>query len=381
MQVSLVAVAPRDNKRPSTYLFTLVLLFIFFPGLSYFWLADKQLSYASALWLCGLVMVFLLRAIKVAPISWRPVPKGNSTDAAKSFLMLIFIGYIGGSLLIIAIRGGIDPRAFSFDQIYQLRAENSLSGATAYFYNAATKALFPFFLGYFLTRKRSKLWRYTFAAIVVIFQLIYYLSFGFKAFLFSVFFAMLIVFALYWRKFITVVVGGISAVVLSSVLSSSLLVFEMARDTVAFRTLMHPAQIQYIYHEWFMKNEYLYFAETSVGKLLGLQSDYAEGITYRIGSTFAGNTNVNAVTGIFSDAFANGGIVLMVLTAIVAGVMLVMADFLGTRSPILTVVALSYFVFTLNDTPLTTALVTGGYLIILFLLFIERKTVPAIEQK
>lgn len=200
MQVSLVAVAPRDNKRPSTYLFTLVLLFIFFPGLSYFWLADKQLSYASALWLCGLVMVFLLRAIKVAPISWRPVPKGNSTDAAKSFLMLIFIGYIGGSLLIIAIRGGIDPRAFSFDQIYQLRAENSLSGATAYFYNAATKALFPFFLGYFLTRKRSKLWRYTFAAIVVIFQLIYYLSFGFKAFLFSVFFAMLIVFALYLAK-------------------------------------------------------------------------------------------------------------------------------------------------------------------------------------
>ncbi|MCG1021404.1 O-antigen polymerase [Sutcliffiella horikoshii] len=280
-------------------------------------------------------------------------------------LKFLFIFYIILSVFLIIQRGGIDFRAFNFDTIYDLRAENNISGFLGYMVNWCAKVLFPFFFMYYLYKKNIKM-----ILLVSSLQLLLYLSFGNKAFLFSI--GIVILSAIFMKKNIYLKGMGIFLTVIN--VFSLLLVYVNLTDilhrAIPYRMLFIPAQIQYQYYEFFSSKDKMVFAEGFIGKIFLLENDYQIPIPVLISNYFLDNDS-HSNTGLFADAYYNGGILGMLIIASIFALILILIDsFTFNIPPFFVIGSLSYILFVLNDTGLQTTLLTGGLglMIMLFVL-------------
>jgi hypothetical protein len=129
-----------------------------------------------------------------------------------------------------------------------------------------------------------------------------------------------------------------------------------------------PAGISFKYYNFFSENEFLWFREIFIGRILNLNSPYPEVISRMLGN------GANANTGIFGDAYANGGFIIMFVYSIILSSFLILVDSFGNpikKSEFSMLIAIySNTIFMLNDLPLTNVMLTGGGLILIFLTYI-----------
>lgn len=130
----------------------------------------------------------------------------------------------------------------------------------------------------------------------------------------------------------------------------------------------------------------MHFADGIIGKILSIESPFSEPAPFVISRFFSYNKVAsNSNTGLFSDAYSNGGFILMIIVAIMFAFILYVIDSVTYKLPLYVVVgSFSYMMFVLNDTSLQTTLLTGGMglMIILLLLFnssIEEKVIVSKE--
>ena len=135
------------------------------------------------------------------------------------------------------------------------------------------------------------------------------------------------------------------------------------------RLLTIPAVISNNHYDFFSQNQKLYFAENIIGRLLGIESPY------EISSTFlVSRGGANANTGLFGDAYDNGGFLMMLFYSIIFVVILRYIERIYNRYkgdnralPVF-VGVLTYSMIYLNDGSLTALLITGGLIINIFVL-------------
>ncbi|NQE01024.1 hypothetical protein [Enterococcus gallinarum] len=134
--------------------------------------------------------------------------------------------------------------------------------------------------------------------------------------------------------------------------------------------LFIPSQIQYQYFDFFSINPKLHFSENFIGPIFGITNKYGVDIPILISRIFSGRIDNMAYsnTGIFSDAFSNGGFFAMIIVSIIFGFLLLLIDSCSKYVPMrITIPAFSYIMFVMNDTSLFTTFLTGGFgLMILF---------------
>lgn len=352
--------SPKDMSRPSTYLYIMMEVFIFVPTLSYYWLNNQSFIYTSFIVLCSMIISLVLNR-HTKSIKFKE-------EYASVWLKLIFAAYLLIAAFLIIKRGGIDYRAFNLNSIYELRSENSLLGLMGYLLNWCAKVFCPFFVIYYYYRKQKWI-----MLPILVLQVLLYLSFGNKAFLFSIALIIMCVKITkrgrFQKEFLLCMIG----VNITSYMLDILKISDIPRRAIPYRMIYIPVQIQFQYYDFFRVRDKLYFAETIVGKILSMNKPYPDGISYFIGRYYSdSNTFGNANTGVFSDAFANGGFICMLIYTIILGVIFRLIDSITTELPLYTVVSsLSYIMFVLNDTSLLTTLLTGGLglMILLLLLF------------
>lgn len=349
--------SPKSKATPSTYLFLIMEFFIIIPILSYYWLNNMSSIYTFFLVTSSLIVTLILK-VKLKPFTIK-------NRVAKKSLKSIFVLYVLSTVYIILSRGGIDLRALSFDSIYELRSEYNLIGFMGYLANWSAKVFCPFYLGYFYLKRN-----YKGVVLVSILQLLMYLSFGNKAFLFSL--GIIILNLLYVKggKYVKEMSLAMSGLNLSALVFSLFNITDALERAVPYRLIFIPAQIQYYYYEFFVDRNKLLFAESIFGRLFSIESPFEKNISLIIGD-LSYRTGVNANTGIFADAYANGGFFVMIVVSVFFGIVLAIVDASTTRIPIYMVVgALSYIMFVINDAPLLTTLITGGMLIMTIMLII-----------
>ncbi|CEG29107.1 hypothetical protein [Bacillus sp. B-jedd] len=353
----IIFMFPKNKSKPSTYLYLILNLFLTIPTLSYFWLNNQSIVYTIFLVLSCLIIAYFLRK---RPIE---ININKGIKSANLILKIIFIFYVLVTLYLIIERGGIDFRALNFQTIYSLRSEKGFSGILGYLLNWSAKVFFPFFFAYFLYSKKK--WNCT---IVLCLQLLLYLSFGFKAYLFSIGMLIMVVILMKKNKFERDFTLGFTLIILlSSALSR---ISTILLNSIPFRMIFVPSQIQYQYYDFFKIREKMFFADGLIGKVFSVESPFDVPVPFVIAMHFQGAVS-NSNTGVFSDAYSNGGFITMILFAIILALILYLVDSLTERiPPVLVVASLSYMMFVLNDNSLTNALLTGGISLMLILLFL-----------
>jgi hypothetical protein len=338
------------------------------PTLTYFWMSDQNYNYICYF---TFALIILSLSLKIT-ISF---PKIKDSFAKK----IIFITYILFCLIsvyLIYVRGGIDSRAFDFTTIYSLRSENNISGLNGYLLNWVTKALCTFLFVYFYYYKK-----YIHLFLIIALQLLMYLSYGNKAFLLSIGLLILVAIILRTGFFIKNIVITISLMHIIGFLLFKYTGFISLLSSISYRMAFVPAQIQFQYYDFFSLREKLKFADGIIGDVLGIESPYSTKIGYVIGSYYSTNgLGSNSNTGIFSDAYANGGFIAMILITLILALILVLIDSLTKDLPINIVIgALSYTILSMMDLSLLTVIFTGGLWILVLLLVLFNATIKPKE--
>lgn len=349
---------PMNKKRPSSFLFLLMTLVIWIPLISYYWMNNQSTAYVSFEMLCILIVAIWCH------ISPRKFMVGKSIS--HTFFDALFVVYVVVTLFLIIKRGGIDPRAFDFKNVYKIRSEyDNLGKLDGYLVNWSAKALFPMMSSYMFLRKKR-------LAMIVSFclQAGLYLSYGYKAFLASVFLLILIYALIAKRNSIkniiaTFTIGNVAAYYLDILGISDIL-----RGFLPYRTLFIPAKNQFHYYEFFTNHDFLNLSGSFLGRLIASEYKYDRPIGFVVEAYFI-SSGSNGNTGVFSYGFADFGFIGMLVVAIIVGFLFWFVDGITYNIPIpLTVGTLSYWVITMNDNSLLITMVTGGFLLLLFLLML-----------
>ena len=319
-------------------------------------------------------LFFLILILSVSSNKKKLIVKGEC-KTFKKILFIIFVLYLIICLAMGVQRGGIDARAFSFTEIYQMRAEyDDSSGISGYLASWCAKSMFPIFTSYFLYLDKKK---YVFLCILA--QLFLYFCFGYKGYLFSIFFVVFLYYTL--KKYNssqndTVILLGF--ILLSSL--SLLIYFEgilgiigkNVSSVFAMRMLFEPSRIAFGYIDFFSGEEKLYFSEGIIGHLLGIPYRFNEPIGYVLTKYMNGIDVIsNSNTGIISDSYAELGMCGVVIISCLTGFIFKFIERATNYIPSFVVMAsLGHPIVILNATPLLTNILTNGWALDIILLMI-----------
>lgn len=351
--IIIALISPRNSKRPSTYFYFLISIFITIPLYSYYWLNDKSSTYV--------IMVFfsmvIIRSILIIPQIKLPKIKISQ----KYFFMVIILLYCVTYAGIIYKYGLPDVRSLNFVDIYELRSERKISGILGYSVNWLAKAINPFLLLVCIDKKK-----YITAVFISIFQIVLYAVLGYKAFLLSIIAVLGCAILMKKNKFSGTITLGLITLNILSISNIS----EKLNTLITFRMIYLPSVIQYWYYDFFSIYPKLHFSEGLIGKLFNIQSPYNIRSYALIGYHYRGFYHtVNS--GIFGDAFANGGFYAMLIISIIFSILLLTIDTISKNLPLyFTVSSMMYIIFVFNDTGLLTALFTGGMILMIVLMYI-----------
>lgn len=299
--------------------------------------------------------------------------KVNAKFIRKVLYILFFI-YLVGVGYICVKKGGIDLLALSFKDVWKIRLKKPDFGIVgAYLVHWSAKALGPFFMWYFFYHKK-----YVLSSLCIIIQVLLYFVFGHRAFLLSIglmigLYLLAVLFSRIsiWIKLYSGFAFG-SLVGLAYGLGLKNQLFYLVGWMGAYRMLLIPAQIKFLYFEYFLNHDKLFFSEGLIGKILGLHYPYDRAIGYVISEYYFGSSMTNANTGIIGDMFSQMGYIGFLVGGILLGLFFWIMNNCSSNIPFAYKVAIASFVcITLNDNPLQTTLLTNGgvVLIILLLLF------------
>lgn len=356
--------SPKDKSKPSSYLYIIIEVFLIIPLLVYYWMNNQSIIYTTFVVICSVIISIILRS--------KNINININIRYSEIWIKCIFVIYFLSTLYLIIKRGGIDLRTLNFDLVYDLRSESQISGISGYLMNWSTKVFCPFFIVYFYYRKK-----YLIIVPILILQLMMYLSFGFKAFLFSIGIILMCIYITKRKKFESGFVLTFSLLNLTAYALDYFKISDSLRRAIPYRMIFIPTQIQFQYYEFFKEIKKLHFADNFIGRILSIESPFSEKIAFVISRYYSyNNVASNSNTGIFSDAYANGGFVNMIIFSIILACILLIIDSTTSKIPIYVVVgSFSYLMFVLNDTPLLTTFLTGGLLLMIFLLILFNSSI------
>lgn len=350
--------SPKNKKYPSSYLYLIIEVLILVPTLSYYWLNNQGTNFIFWEMISLLLISFILK-FKRKKIT-------GKLKLKNIILIIIFWMYIAISLYIIHKRGGLNFKSLSFKTVYEVRETNNINGFLLYILNWSCKAFMPFYFGYFVYKKNK-----IYVILSLLISILYYLSFGNKAFLFSVIFIVYIYLIIESRntakKFLLTFLG----LNLTSYILTLLNITNALRDIITVRLLYIPSMIQFNYYKFFLEFPKLKFSEGVIGKFLSISYNYNESIGKIINNFFIKSLESNANTGVFAYAYADFGSLGMIGVGICLGLIFWIIDSISFKLPLyIPVCSISYICFGFNDVNLLINIWTGGLFLVMILIFI-----------
>lgn len=350
-----------EEKSLIRYYVIILIVLIYIPSISYFSLSNQKNLFFGYISISYFILILIVSNFGFTNFL--------RIKNSKLLLYLIFTLYIFSLSIIIVKRGGIDSRAFSFDSIYSLRREDNISGILGYFINWDTKAFFPFFCAYFLFKKNK-----IGVLVVVLMQLLAYLSFGNKTFIVAIIASVGIYFLYKFKDLLKMYLIGMNGIACISLLSYFFNIFSFLSNTFLFRMVFVPTLIQYQYFDFFSTHEKLYFAEGVIGKIFQIPSAYPDAIASIISFIYRpelSTADTFSNTGFISDSFANLGIIgIVIITTLLAVVLLfIKANTIYIPKNIILSSSI-VILFNLMDNSFLTTFLTSGlfWLILLFMI-------------
>lgn len=135
------------------------------------------------------------------------------------------------------------------------------------------------------------------------------------------------------------------------------------------RVLLLPANLKFLYYDYFTNHSTVGLANTLWGSFLDLESPYDRGIGNIIAEYYFGLPETNSNTGFLAEGYYMFGYLGIILAIMLFVLLLKCMDFCAKRNGFAFTVGVSiYSIFMLNDTSLIDSMIFGNITILLFVL-------------
>lgn len=353
-------IIPKSSEKPSHIFLQLHLLVMIIPMLSLYGMQNKSSIFTGMIVFMFALQGFIIKNSK----RFRLIKIKHS----RKLLIFIITGmsiFVYSSML--RANGLPSLSVLNFLNVYEVRENVSYPFLMGYLVHWQAKVINPLLITLSYINKKTKLlW------VSISLQLLIYLITAHKSFILIPVAIIVVVKVLDKYDFFKVASYLAGLGILGSLIFYKLSNLIIIPFIIIYRLLFLPAQIKYYYYDFFSNNEFLYFSEGAIGRILGLNFPYEMPTVNMISSIYLGMPQSAANTGYLADAYANGGFFgMLIITLLLTFVFIAIDSFTGhVRKNV--VVGLSIFsVLGLNDIGLLTTLLTGGMLFLILVLYLE----------
>lgn len=380
--VALSLVTPIAFHKPSTLFYQYTLIFVLIPMLMLFYAENKHWEYPAQVLSAYLLSVLLAPILNIKP------PRISSVSAEKlpRILLLVSLFYIAMVLLL----GGAAYFNFDFAKVYDFRSEaaDNLPWPFGYVSPMVGKVIIP--VGLVLSMVKRK---YLFASLYLVCASVVFGLTSHKATLFDPF-LVLFVYAVSSGKNLTAKFNaGILIVLLLSIADFYIYMGSVREDSVFGwlgslmfgRSFILPAEINYMYYDFFSRNDWVLFSDSKISFGL-VEFNYPLDIAHMIGREYFNSDQAGANTGWFGSGYAQAGFAGLLLYGAATAAIYNYVDACARNSGQRRLVTASILIpisalITSSDLP--TALLTHGLLLNLILIACirGRQAVPASQPR
>jgi len=352
---------PIDNLRLSSVFINMQFAFMVVPMTSIYGLSTQS-SFFMLLISTMHVMQSILFRIKTNI----PRIKIDNQNSSKIFKIFLFILIIFTLLIAIKANGVPNLDALNFNLTYVIRESIKEPFPINYTATWIAKVICPFFIALYYYKKR-----YLMMIPFIIIEFIFFLIFTHKTYLFVSIMVLVVMFAHKRGRFIEKMYVFLGVAALTTTLIYLFKGSQMLVTMFPRRVLYVPAILKFQYYDFFSVNPKVFFADGIIGKLLGVDSPYQRSVGYTIAYEFFGVESM-ANTGYWGDAYANMGVLGVILFSIVLVLIVKYIEINTNNLNISFVISSTFFSFyILNDGALLTNLLTGGQFLLMIMLTIE----------
>ncbi|MGM0842297.1 MAG: hypothetical protein ACQEWE_16290 [Bacillota bacterium] len=253
----------------------------------------------------------------------------------------------------------------NLQNVYEVRNNLIYPLGTNYTYSWSTKVVLPVLIYvYTVNNEKFKL------AFCILLQLGFYLVTGHKLILFG----LLIVFIvikfknyIFNRNSLNNFLLLVNASLLVSLLEIAIYSKSYIVDYIYRRTIYVPALLTNYYHQYTEIYGFRYWRDSFFGRIFGFNEDTLP--SYLIGELYFGDSSTNAVTGFLGSEYLNLGLLGILLASIIVIVIIKLINYFALKvGDEIVFISLIIPLFTLWNSALLTALLTGGIFIALLIM-------------
>lgn len=355
--LALRLVGSADSNRVSRLVLMVQVLFIAVPTLSLFSQSERPVQDIGLIML-GFVLVAVF--LCVMPRIRVPVPGRLFFSFLVILAVLLFVYVFGG----LVVGGGLSRLNFNFYNVYEVRESYNESRLPlfGYFVSWVAYVINMGFLIFFFVKRK-----YVGIFAVLLAQVLIFGMTNFKTFLFLPFVILSVLWIVGRFNFERIVLFGASAVVV--VLTVIGFSGEAMGFGIARRLFFVPSALHTLYFDYFSMNPLALMSGSGIGRLLN--APYEQSAVFVIADEFWGR-EFSPNVGWLGAAYANFGVLGVVLFSLLLAVYLKVADSIAGRLPVLGIAEALFIgpAITLCSSAFNTFLLTHGGILVLIALWV-----------
>ena len=358
MVIVLFFFIEHDNGKVSTFFLDMHYALAIIPMTVIYAFGNKETIYYIGICISYLLAVLLMYVKKDITFSGSQL---LSTIMLCGFIIITVIVYLG-----IILENDIPSlRVLNIFNVYEFRANFQINKYIGYLYRWQITVINPLMIIRGIQRKcKSEI------AVFTSLQVIAYLYTTQKTILFII--PLIYIVYVFGRKpyFSLVAYGGFS-VGLTTFALLARVNYDLYKIFSLFgrRVLLLPANLKFLYYDYFTSHSTIGLSNTLWGSLLDLKSPYDKGIGNIIAEYYLGSPETNSNTGFLAEGYYMFGYLGIILAIMLFVLLLKCMDFCAKRNGFAFTVGVSiYSIFMLNDTSLIDSMIFGNITILLFVL-------------
>lgn len=262
-----------------------------------------------------------------------------------------------------------------FENVYDTRADANFSLLMVIVQNFTCRIIIPLVLLIAIEEKR---WlAVTFVSFIQIYT---FAVTGFKTFLFIPL-LMIGLRAMPSLNLKNIIVLGLTGILVLGLAFYKITENGMLSAIFSDRIFFLPAYIKYCYFDYFSANEFVYYSQNSIAKILGVHSNYDTLVSYMIGNLYFDKPEMMTNTGYMADAYSNLGVFGIFLMSVILAVVIRYSkrriDVMPSKLKASLLAIFVLFFYTLNDGHVINVLFSIGMLFVVLIIsvvdFSEKK--------
>lgn len=352
-----------DLRKPSTFFLELHYVLAIIPITVIFAFSNENMLFYNAVCIgfsAACVLITLGKNIKIPKISL------STPLLIIAFFLITVVVYAG----IVVQNGMFTLKALDIYQVYELREQFQLNKYIGYMFSWQNMVITPFFIIRFAESKK-----YICSLFFVGLQFIAYLYSAQKTILFIIPLTVGIYFISRLKKFNVWVFGLFAGGTVFVTLGSSFSGFIYnLYDLLIRRVLLLPADLKFIYYDFFSSHDKIGLAGTLWGKFLDIQHPYEEGIGNLISKVYFNKPDMNSNTGFIAEGYFRFDYFGILLVFILLAIVLWTIDYLAEQNGYSFAVCICLFsIFLLNDGGIIDPLIFGNLTVLILICLFYNK--------